>query len=102
MGIFQGNYKIFNCITPHSYLVKIINRKVKNSKRSEIKDCRSGAEVKRCESSSGVPIPQIDETNNRLNKLYEVIVRWDEHGALSQKATYIATRRADIERKLVA
>jgi len=41
---------------------------------------------------------RIDETNNRLNRLYEVIVRREEHASLEQK--FIALEREVHEIKI--
>ncbi|PIP40161.1 hypothetical protein CO110_00875 [Candidatus Desantisbacteria bacterium CG_4_9_14_3_um_filter_40_11] len=43
---------------------------------------------------------RIDETNNRINKLYEVIVRRDEHEKLKIKITKIEQDVVEIKEKI--
>ena len=45
---------------------------------------------------------RIDETNNRIYRLYEVIVRRDEHEKLDAKLTDLENRLSALERKLAA
>jgi methyl-accepting chemotaxis protein len=43
---------------------------------------------------------RIDETNNRLNRLYEVIVRRDEHKGLEQKVLDLEKEVREIKLKM--
>ena len=43
---------------------------------------------------------RIDETNNRLNRLYEVIVRREEHASLEQKFTALEREVHEIKSKM--
>ncbi|MGD2089400.1 MAG: hypothetical protein PVH61_24715 [Candidatus Aminicenantes bacterium] len=43
---------------------------------------------------------RIDETNNRLNRLYEVIVRREEHAALEQKVIALEREVHEIKSKM--
>jgi predicted nuclease with TOPRIM domain len=43
---------------------------------------------------------RIDETNNRLNRLYEVIVRREEHAALEQKIIALEREVHEIKIKM--
>lgn len=43
---------------------------------------------------------RIDETNNRLNRLYEVIVRREEHAALEQKVIALEREVHEIKSKI--
>ena len=43
---------------------------------------------------------RIDETNNRLNRLYEVIVRRDEHKGLEQKVLELEKEVREIKLKM--
>ncbi|MEK7274142.1 MAG: hypothetical protein AAB110_02705, partial [Candidatus Desantisbacteria bacterium] len=45
-------------------------------------------------------IIRIDETNNRLNRLYEVIVRRDEHEKLEIKVMKIEQDIAEMKEKI--
>ena len=47
-------------------------------------------------------IGRIDATNARLDRLYEVIVRRDEHRELESRVTYCERKLVEIERKLAA
>jgi hypothetical protein len=43
---------------------------------------------------------RIDETNRSLGRLYEVIVRRDEHSELKERVGYLERELAEIEQKL--
>jgi len=45
---------------------------------------------------------RIDETNNRLNRLYEVIVRRDEHSAIVIKVNELDQDIREIKQRLTA
>lgn len=45
---------------------------------------------------------QISETNNRLNRLYEVIVRRDEHQQLSERMARLEQDVEELKRRLAA
>ena len=45
---------------------------------------------------------QISETNNRLNRLYEVIVRRDEHQQLSERMLRLEQDMEELKRRLAA
>lgn len=45
---------------------------------------------------------QISETNNRLNRLYEVIVRREEHQQLSERVLRLEHAMEDLKRRLAA
>jgi len=45
---------------------------------------------------------EIAETNKRIDRLYEVIVRRDEHSQLQTKVAELERRLGEIERKLAA
>ena len=44
----------------------------------------------------------IDETNKRIDRLYEVIVRRDEHTKLESKVSNLEQRLIELERKVAA
>ncbi|MGQ0594416.1 MAG: hypothetical protein ACT4QB_17760 [Gammaproteobacteria bacterium] len=45
---------------------------------------------------------RIDETNDRLNRLYEVIVRREEHEGLAQRVTRLEQKVEDLTARLAA
>ena len=45
---------------------------------------------------------RIDETNKRLDRLYEVIVRREEHQDLAFRVTHLEKELAEIHKKLAA
>ena len=57
---------------------------------------------KRIDSVRDELVAMIGETNKRLDRLYEVIVRREEHYLLENKVENIEKRLQDLERKLAA
>ncbi|RLA93928.1 MAG: hypothetical protein DRG83_20330, partial [Deltaproteobacteria bacterium] len=47
-------------------------------------------------------VGMIRETNKRLDRLYEVIVRREEHDKIETRVAILESKLADIERKLAA
>ncbi|RLA95429.1 MAG: hypothetical protein DRG59_10570 [Deltaproteobacteria bacterium] len=47
-------------------------------------------------------VGRLDSTNERLDRLYEVIVRRDEHRELENRVTYCERKLAELESKLAA
>ena len=57
---------------------------------------------KRIDSVRDELLGRIDAINTRLDRLYEVIVRRDEHRELESRVTYCERKLAEIENKLAA
>ncbi len=56
--------------------------------------------IARIDETNNRLIVRIDETNNRINKLYEVIVRREEHDKLEIKIVKIEQDIAEIKEKI--
>jgi len=58
--------------------------------------------LKRIDAIHADLLKRIDEVNHRLNRLYEVIVRRDEHTQLEQRVLRLEQEVEEIKRKIAA